>query len=405
MEKLLSSLENIEVDNILKTAREFKEDMCEEKINLSIGVCCNDDGNLHIFDSILKADKLVTEKYKEKPYLLGNGTEDFSLLTQNLIFGNKSKYMQDKKICTIQCIGGTGAIFVLLEFLKILNVETIYVTNPPYINHVNMIESRGFNLKYINFFDYNLIDINYDLFLNDLRNIPNGSSIILQISCYNPCSVNIEEKYFDEIIQIVLQKKHVIIFDIAYQGFGHTNLEEDVLLIRKFEEKNISFSVCQSFSKNMSLYGERAGALHIVCKNEEEKKIVFNNLCFIVRKFYSSPVIHTNRILCQLLENQNLKLNWIKELSQLSERITNNRILFFNKLETYQKKYNLNYDWNVYKKQRGLFSFVPLLAKISDHLKTHHVYIINNGRINVSGITKNNVDYIADKICLSLSQI
>lgn len=403
MDALIGQLEDVEPDSILKSAEDFKNDKSDVKVNLSIGVCCNENGELHIFKSVLDAEKLVQQRYKEKPYLLSNGTEQFSILTQELIFGDNSKYIKEKKICTIQAIGGTGAIFIALQFFKMLHIQEICVTNSPYINHVNMIKSYGFNIKYISFFEEKLVSINYDAFLYDLRNLEDGSVVILQVSCYNPCSTNIEEIYFDEIADIVWKKKHVILFDVAYQGFGSSNLNDDVSLIRKFEERGLSFVVCQSFSKNMSLYGERAGALHIICKSKEERKIVANNLRMITRKFYSSPTIHTNRIVCQLLENEKLKSEWISDLRKLSERVHKNRVLFFDKMEFYQKKFDLHYDWSVYKKQRGIFSFVPPFAGIYDMLKEHHVYIIDSGRINVSGITARNVDYVAEKACLCLA--
>ncbi|SBT31872.1 aspartate aminotransferase mitochondrial precursor [Plasmodium ovale wallikeri] len=403
MEELLSNVKDVEPDNILKSTSEYNNDEDDNKVNLSIGVCCDDKGNLHVFKSILEAEKIVVEKYREKPYILSNGTKNFSILTQKLIFGDDSLYMKKKKICTIQTIGGTGAIFIILQFLKSLKIETVYVTDIPYINHVNMITSYGFNIKYIPFFDTKIVDINYEHFLNGLKNIECGSSIILQISCYNPCSVNIDEKYFNDIITIIVKKKHILIFDIAYQGFGNVDLYKDVSLIRRLQDIGISFAVCQSFSKNMSMYGERAGALHIVCKDKKERKKIFNNLRVITRKFYSSPTIHTNRIICELLQNEKLKSDWINDLKELYERVHKIRCLFFEKLQFYQKKFNLNYNWEIYKKQRGIFSFVPLLGRIHEQLKEHHIYIISSGRINISGITERNVDYIAQKICLCLS--
>ncbi|CAG9482761.1 aspartate aminotransferase, putative [Plasmodium vivax] len=405
MDALIGQLENVEPDNILKSAEEFRNDKSDVKVNLSIGVCCDENGQLHIFKSVLEAEKLVQQRYKEKPYMLSNGTKQFSLLTQKLIFGENSKYLKEKKICTVQAIGGTGAICIALQLFKMLHIREICVTNKPYVNHVNMITSNGIKVKYISFFEEKLVNINYDAFLNDLRKLEDGSVLLLQVSCYNPCSTNIEEIYFDEIANIVWKKKHVIVFDIAYQGFGSSNMNDDVSLVKKFEERGISFVVCQSFSKNMSLYGERAGALHIVCKSKEERKIVANNLRVITRKFYSSPTIHTNRIVCQLLEDEKLKSEWISDLRELSERVHKNRVLFFEKMEFYQKKFDLHYDWSVYKKQRGIFSFVPMFSAIYRKLKEHHVYIIDNGRINVSGITARNVDYVAEKVCLSLAEV
>ncbi|SCM00065.1 aspartate aminotransferase, putative [Plasmodium chabaudi adami] len=406
MERYLSEIKEIEADEILKSIGEYNADPSDKKVNLSIGVCAGNNGKVQIFNTVLKAEQIIKEKYEEKPYLLSNGGDRFSLLTQKIIFGEDSEYIKEKRISTIQTIGGTGAIAIALEFLKCFNMSnpSIYVTNIPYINHVNMIKSNGFNLKYINFFDYNLIDINYNLFLNDLKNIDNESVIFLQPSCYNPCSININSEYFEEITNIVLLKKHIIVFDIAYQGFGNGEMDNDVTLIRQFQKNNIPFIVCQSFAKNMSLYGERAGALHIVCKNENEKKKILSSLLIITRRFYSSPTIHTNRLVCEILENPNLKIEWLNELKQLAHHIANIRNLFFDKLQQIQNKYNLNYDWSVYKKQVGLFSYVPIFSDIFQSLKNHHIYIVKTGRINVSGITMDNIDYITETICLCLSE-
>lgn len=404
MESVLERAKYIEPDCIMKTSLQFQLDESKEKVNLSIGVCCNDSGKLHIFDSVLLADKKVSEKYREKPYILSNGSKDYSLLTQELAFGKNSEYIKAKRICTIQTIGGTGAIFIILDYLRRFEIKSVYVTQSPYLNHTSMIQGFGYEVKYLHYYDNNKLGIDYELFLRDLREIPCNSCLLLQVCCYNPCSTDIDESYFDEIAKIIKEKRHIIILDLAYQGLSSSNLEKDVALIRKFESYGISFAVCQSFSKIMSLYGERAGALHIVCKDKEHRRLIFNNLSVLIRKYYTSPTIHTNRIVCELLKDEHLRKQWTEELHDLSERIKQKRNLLFDTLQTVQTKYQLNYDWSPFKNQRGIFSFVPFLNSIFEKLQMHHIYIIDNGRINVSSITKKNVHFISDKICVCLRE-
>ncbi|CRG84721.1 aspartate aminotransferase, putative [Plasmodium relictum] len=405
MDKALLNLKSTRGDIILETALDYIKDKSNKKVNLSFGAIMAEDGNYYSFKSVNEAEKIVIEQYKDKPYIFTNGTKEFSILTQELLFGKNSKYMKEKRICTIQTIGGDGSIFLAIKFLKSLNIKCIYVTNSYYVTHVTMIKACDLTPKYLNFYDSNLGDINYDLFLNDLKNIEDGSCIILQTFACNPCSMNIKEEYFEEIIDIFLKKKHIVVFDVAYLCFGNSSLEKDVLLIRKFEENGIAFIVSQTFSKCMAIYGSRAGALHIICENKSQRQSVANKLCSIAEASYGTPSVHVNRVICEILRNEKLKSSWIKDLCELSEHINNKRILFLEKLEFHQKKYNLNYEWNKYKKQRGIFVYIPLIGKIFEKLRFYHIYIIHSGRINVSGITKDNVDYIADIICLCLSEL
>lgn len=402
MESLLSSVKKIDADDIIQGAMAFKQDPVKDKVNLSIGACCNDEGELHYFDSVISAEKIIAERFKSKPVLLCSGSKEFSKLTQELIFGKNSRYVKEKRVCTIQTYGAVGAFHMCMSFLKMLGVTDIYVTDKPYLNHVSISQSLGCNVKYLKFYDASILDINYVSFLEDLKNVPPKSAVLIQPTSYNPCAVNIAEEYFDQIADIFVEKNLIMIFDIAYQGFAYFDLDKDVQLVRRFQERNIYFFVCQSFSKTMALFGERAGALHVVCKNKENRGAVATNFFIFSRVFYNFPTLHTNRLVTEVLGNEKLRTQWLIDLYELAKKIKDKRTLFFEKLQVEQKKYNLNIDWTPYKKQVGLFSFVPLFSEICDDLKEKHIYIVADGRINVSAVTLNNVDMIVDRICQCL---
>ena len=61
--------------------------------------------------------------------------------------------------------------------------------------------------------------------------------------------------------------------------------------------------VSQSFAKVMGLYGERTGALHIVCKDKGAADVVLSQVKIVIRSNYSSPPIHGARIAGRILTN------------------------------------------------------------------------------------------------------
>lgn len=404
MNSFWDSVEYCNCDPIIQTSIDFKNDPAEMKANLCIGICCNDFEQLNFFESVKEAEKIVTEKYKAKPYMIDNTTDDYSKLTQELIFGKDSIYMKQNRICTIQSLGGAGALFLSFNILKLCEVKNVYVTDVPYVNHINMSNYWGYTEKHLRFFDSTKIGIDYEGFLEDLQQVLPNSAVFIQPCCYNPCSVEIEEEYHDKITDIVIEKKIIIVFDIPYQGFGSSDLDTDAKLIRKFQEKNIQFIVCQSFSKNMAMYGERVGAIHVVCQDKEECAKVARQCVLFTRKCYNFPPLHPNRVVVEILGNEQLRTKWKNELRDLSENIKLKRANFFDKLNATQKKYGLNINWEPYKKQSGLFCFIPLFANIYDALKKEHIYIVSNGRINMSSLAPNKLDFVVDRICHCLKE-
>jgi len=69
--------------------------------------------------------------------------------------------------------------------------------------------------------------------------------------------------------------------------------------------------IAQSFAKTMGLYGERTGALHVVCQDKQTQEKVLSQLKIIVRSAYSSPPIHGARIAGRILVNPENRKQWL----------------------------------------------------------------------------------------------
>jgi len=153
--------------------------------------------------------------------------------------------------------------------------------------------------------------------------------------------------------------------------------------------------IAQSFAKIMGLYGERTGALHFVCKDKQTAAKVLSQVKIVIRVNYSSPPRHGARIASMILNEPNLRQQWLDELVAVTDRITKMRKLLRSTLERIGAKGT----WTHVTDQIGMFSFTGLTVKQSEAMVSkHHIYMTKNGRISVAGLTTKNVEYVANAI-------
>lgn len=153
--------------------------------------------------------------------------------------------------------------------------------------------------------------------------------------------------------------------------------------------------ICQSFAKTMGLYGERTGALHVVCNDKNDAERVLSQIKILIRTNYSSPPKHGARIASMILNNVDLRNQWLGELVAVTARINDMR----KALRTAIEKQNVKGSWAHITTQIGMFSFTGLTNKQSDAMVNKHaIYMTKNGRISICGLTTKNVDYVATAI-------
>ena len=375
-------------DPILSITESFKTDPNPEKINLSVGVFVNDSGVTPVLDTVREAEKVLAETNTTKSYLPMTGNPRYASLTQTLCFGDELAESLTGKIVTAQTPGGTGALRVAADFIKgNLKTKSAWLSNPTWANHKGIFSAAGLDTKVYSYFDSTTLSLDYSAFLESIKSIPSGDVVILHACCHNPTGADLSPEQWDEVANIASVKGWLPLLDFAYQGFG-LSIEEDAYAPRAFAKAGLPLFVCQSFSKNLGLYRERAGALQIVVNNAEESTRVASQVKIAIRTNYSNPPAHGGALVEAILGDSQWQTRWTEELDAMRTRIHEVRRQFVTALADV----GVSQDFSFLKDQKGMFSFTGLTKEQAIALRTDHsIYIVDSGRINVAGITSDNL--------------
>lgn len=383
-------------DPILSLMENFKTDPRAEKVNLSIGLYYNDDSIVPQLKSIQQAHQtLATQVDETRLYLPMEGLAAYRQDIQNLLFGDDHTAVQQKRIATIQTLGGSGALKVGADFLKRYFPESeVWVSDPTWDNHVAIFEGAGFKTHTYPYFDAKTGGVNFSAMCDRLKTLTAGSIVLLHPCCHNPTGADLSAEQWDQIIEILQAQQLIPFLDIAYQGFAE-GMDEDAYLIRALANTELDFIVSNSFSKIFSLYGERVGGLSVVCQNTEEAGRVLGQLKSTVRRNYSSPPTTGAVLVNTVLQQAELKNLWLSEVEEMRTRILSMREKLKQLLTEKLPQHNFDY----LTQQRGMFSYTGLSAEQVDELREKHaVYLVRSGRICVSGLNERNVYAVADAL-------
>lgn len=379
-------------DPILGLIEKYNEDPNPKKVNLGVGVYYDNEGHLPILDCVKKVEKELAEKNLPHNYLPIDGLTGYRQACQNLLFGPNHEAVQSGRIATTASLGGSGALRIGAEFIHHWFPDAkVFVSNPTWANHIGIFESAGCEVNKYPYYDPNTNGIKIAELKNFLSNLEAGNIVLLHPCCHNPTGIDPTVQQWDDILAIIKQQGLIPFMDFAYQGLGE-DLDQDAYAIRKAVDLGLSFFVSNSFSKNMSLYGERVGALSVICPTTEEAKLVQSQLKLIIRRFYSSPPGHGNYIVDKTLNDPILFKQWEKEVYEIRDRIRAMRIHLHNVL---QEKLP-DRDFTYLSAQRGMFSFTGLSSEQVARLQCEYsIYIVENGRMCVAGLNSRNIDYVA----------
>lgn len=379
-------------DPILGLIEKYNEDPNPKKVNLGVGVYYDNEGHLPILECVKKVEKELAEKNLPHNYLPIDGLTGYRQACQNLLFGLNHEAVQSGRIATTASLGGSGALRIGAEFIhRWFPDAKVYVSDPTWANHIGIFESAGCEINKYPYYDPNTNGIKIAELKNFLSNLEAGNIVLLHPCCHNPTGIDPTTQQWDDILAIVKQRGLIPFMDFAYQGLGE-DLDQDAYAIRKAVDLGLSFFVSNSFSKNMSLYGERVGALSIICQTIKEAKLVQSQLKLIIRRFYSSPPGHGNYIVDKTLNDPILFNQWEKEVYEIRDRIRAMRIHLHDVL---QEKLP-DRDFTYLSAQRGMFSFTGLSSEQVARLQCEYsIYIVENGRMCVAGLNSSNIDYVA----------
>ena len=382
-------------DPILALVEVFNADARPHKVNLSIGIYFDEEGRIPVLPSVREAEARVVEAGGPKPYLPIEGAANFRAAVGRLLFGAEHAVLRDRRVATIQSVGSSGGLKVGADFVKRWFPKAeVWVSDPTWDNHRSMFEGAGIAVHPYPYYDPAGGGVRFDAMLDALRAVPEGSVVLLHACCHNPTGVDLTHAQWDRLVPLLVERRLMPYLDLAYQGFGD-GIAEDAYAIRKLADSGASFFVANSFSKSMSVYGERCGALSVVCASADEAERVLGQLKFTVRRNYSSPPIHGGQIVAHVLDDADLRPMWEAELAAMRERIVAMR-------QTLHRVISAKVpgrDFDYFLTQRGMFSYTGLSAAQVDRLREEHaVYLIRSGRICVAGLNTRNVEATANAI-------
>jgi len=399
-----SHIETAPPDAILGLNTAFKEDPSPTKVNLGVGAYRTEEGKPFILSSVKKAEKIIYDSPKfDKEYLGIEGLVDFNKATATLIFGEELMKTLGPRISSSQSISGTGAVRLGFEFVKkYFPQSAVYIPNPSWGNHKFMLQTVGIACKQYRYYDNATNSLDFRGLCEDLRAAPEKSVILLHACAHNPTGLDPSIEQWKEIAQLMKEKNHITFFDCAYQGFASGDLNKDATSVRLFAEQGLELFVCQSFAKNMGLYGERAGCFHILCNDENIVNTVSSQVKRIIRPMYSNPPKHGAEIVYTILSQPELRKEWEQELKGMADRINTMRTQLYEAL----MKRNTPGQWGHILTQIGMFSFTGLNGnQVASLIKDYHIYLTSDGRISIAGLNSKNLDYVADSIKAVVSKL
>ncbi|SUT92155.1 aromatic amino acid aminotransferase [[Actinobacillus] rossii] len=382
-------------DPILGLGEAFKAETRSPKVNLGIGVYKDAKGNTPIMKAVKQAEGRLYESETTKNYLAIEGVAEFNARTKELLFGKDSDIVKNARAKTVQSLGGTGALRIAAEFVKRqTKAQNVWISSPTWPNHNAIFNAVGMTIRDYRWYDAEKKALDWDGLIEDLSHADEGDVVLLHGCCHNPTGIDPTPEQWKALAELSAQKGWLPLFDFAYQGLAN-GLEEDAIGLRTFAANHKELLVSSSYSKNFGLYNERVGAFTLVAETEEIAATALTQVKSIIRTLYSNPASHGAATVALVLGNAQLRTEWEQELTEMRNRIKAMRHKFVELL----KEYGAEQDFSFIIEQNGMFSFSGLSAEQVDRLKDEFaIYAVRSGRINVAGITEDNIRYLCESI-------
>jgi aromatic-amino-acid transaminase len=392
---LFNAVEMAPRDPILGLTEQFVADTNPRKVNLGVGVYYDDNGKLPLLECVQKAEEKMMAAHAARGYLPIDGIAAYDAAVKILVFGADSEPVKSGRVATVQALGGTGGLRVGADFLKKLDpAAKVLISDPSWENHRALFTQAGYTVETYPYYDAARRGINFDGMLTALTTAPAGTVVVLHACCHNPTGYDLTPAQWDQVVAAVKARKLVAFLDMAYQGFGE-GITEDGMAVRKFVASGEDFLVSTSFSKSLSLYGERVGALSILCQNKDEAARVLSQLKIVIRTNYSNPPTHGGQVAATILNTPELRALWEQELAGMRVRIKQMRSALVEKL----KAKGVKRDFGFITQQVGMFSYSGLAKEQMVRLRNEFgIYGLDSGRICVAALNTKNLDYVTESI-------
>ena len=397
--ELFSPLQPRPDDPILGLNELFQKDERPEKVNLTVGAYLTDAGVMPLLPTVEEAARRVLARREPHAYIPMSGLPAYNESVRRLLFGAERAPALSERTATVQTIGGTGALYLAALFAKnVLGVKLVVVSDPTWGNHIAIFKLAGLEVATYPYYNRTLGGLRFDGMRSALSTLPANTMVLIHACCHNPTGVDLPRDAWSEVVKIVKERNLVPLLDIAYQGLGD-GLDEDGYAPRLFADEGVAALVAASSSKNFALYGQRAGALHVLTRSNEEKRTVESILKSLVRSTYSNPPKFAGAVVAEVLADPELEARWRKEVDEMRERMVLMRRLFAEAGERH------GVDLSFVVGQKGMFSFTGFTKEMMTELREKYaVYGVANGRICVAGLNRGNVEYAAEAFAKVLAR-
>ncbi|MEZ6135727.1 MAG: amino acid aminotransferase [Pirellulaceae bacterium] len=385
-------------DPILGLTDAFQSDSRPQKINLTIGVYRDDAGQTPVLECVKLAEKRLLDSETSKGYLGIDGLAEFRRLAGELTL---DELVSADRLVVMQAPGGTGALRVAADFLsKNFRGSRVWVSTPTWPNHNAIFEAAGMTTVSYPYLAADKRSLDLDGMLEKIENEGKiGDIICFHACCHNPTGIDPTASQWSEISKLTAQRKMLPLVDFAYHGFGD-GLHEDRVALRELIKHHDELLICSSYSKNFGLYSERIGAIIAVCPSADQTAAVSSNMKQSVRSNYSNPPRHGGAIVATILGDPDLRQLWVRELDAMRSRIHSIRSQFVAGMAAT----GCSTDFSFLLDQRGMFSFSGLTPLQVDWLRSEKgIYMVGSGRINVAGITSQNMELLTAAIAEALA--
>jgi aromatic-amino-acid transaminase len=392
---LFSAVELAPRDPILGLNDQFAADTNPNKVNLGVGVYFDETGKLPLLQCVQAAEAALMATPKPRGYLPIDGIAAYDAGVKALVFGADSELVKSGRVATVQALGGTGGLKIGADFLKQISPNAkVLISDPSWENHRALFTKAGFEVDTYAYYDAAKRGVNFEGMLASLNAAEAGTIVVLHACCHNPTGYDLTPEQWEQVIAVVKAKNLTAFLDMAYQGFGQ-GLEKDGAVVGKFVAAGLNILVSTSFSKSFSLYGERVGALSVVCTDKAECERVLSQLKIIIRTNYSNPPTHGGAVVAAVLNDPKLRAQWEDELAGMRDRIKAMR----QKLVDGLKAAGVQQDMGFITTQVGMFSYSGLTKDQMVRLRNEFgVYGTDTGRMCVAALNDKNIGYVCESI-------
>jgi len=395
MSSLFDAVEMAPRDPILGLNEQFLADPNPAKVNLGVGVYFDENGKLPLLKCVRAAEEMLTAAAKPRGYLPIDGIAAYDQATQSLVFGADHPARQAGRIATVQAVGGTGGLKVGADLLQRMSPGArVLISDPSWENHRALFEGAGFEVATYAYYDAARHDVDFAAMRGSLEAASPGTIVVLHACCHNPTGCDLTPAQWSEVVELLQSRRLVPFLDMAYQGFGE-GIFEDGLAVRLCLDAGLAFFVATSFSKSFSLYGERVGALSVVCGTKDAAVRVLSQLKRVIRTNYSNPPTHGAAAVAHVLTTPDLRAMWEGELAGMRDRIKRMRVELQRRLVAAGARIETDFIT----RQRGMFSYSGLTKAQMQRLRADYgIYGVDSGRICVAALNESNLDAVVTAI-------